>query len=152
MYASIGQRTPEQQVKHYKMGKVLKSNSTTKNKKNTEINETTRENNEPTWKTRIHHMAVEFASTVVGQTMMMQSEKLLWTLEKTATWISNGKTGKRKTSNDQNQKKHYYYFTYTENIRRTQTIIDYNTRTQSSRHQIVFARKTMQRDINTTTF
>lgn len=96
MYISIGQRTPEQQVKHYKMGKVLKSNSTTKNKKNTEIHETTRENNEPTWKTRIHHVAVEFASTFVGQTMMMQSDKLLWTLEKTATWISNGRTGKRK--------------------------------------------------------
>lgn len=75
------------------MDKVLKSNSSTKNQKNTKIHDT-RENNEPTWKTRIHRVAVEFASTFVGQTVMMQSDKLLWTLEKTATWISNGKTGK----------------------------------------------------------
>ncbi|XP_055315212.1 dentin sialophosphoprotein-like isoform X2 [Sitodiplosis mosellana] len=96
MYTSNGQRTPEQQMKHYKMGRVLKSNSIAKNKKNTEIDEKTRENNEPTWKTRIHRVAIEFASTFIGQAMMMQSDKLLWTLEKTATWISNGKTdGKR---------------------------------------------------------
>lgn len=76
------------------MVRVLKSNSTAKNQKNTEIHET-HENNEPTWKTRINGVAVEFASTFVGQAMMMQFDKLLWTLEKTATWISNGKTGKR---------------------------------------------------------
>lgn len=74
------------------MGKVLKSNNTAKNQ-NIEIHER-RENNEQTWHTRIHGVTVEFASTFVGQAIMMQFEKLLWTLEKTATWISNGKTGK----------------------------------------------------------
>lgn len=74
------------------MVKVLKSNSTGKNQF-AEIDDA-RENNEPTWQTRIHRVAVEFASTFVGQEMMMQFDKLLWTLEKTATWISNSKTGK----------------------------------------------------------
>lgn len=74
------------------MGRVLKSNSTAKNR-NAEIDDA-RENNDPTWQTRIHHVAVEFASTFVGQAVMMQFDKLLWTLEKTATWISNGETGK----------------------------------------------------------
>lgn len=76
------------------MGRVLKLNSNTSKIPNTEIHET-RENNEPTWQTRMHRVAVEIASTFVGQAMMMQFDKLLWTLEKTATWISNGKTGKR---------------------------------------------------------
>lgn len=85
-------RTSNDQVKHYKMGRVLKSNSIAKTQ-NTESHET-RENNETTWQTRIHRSAVQFASTFVGQAIMMQFFKLLWTLEKSANWISNGKTGK----------------------------------------------------------
>lgn len=79
------------------MGKVLKPNYSTSN---TEFHEA-RENNEPTWQTRMHHVAVEMASTFVGQAIMMQFDKLLWTLEKTATWISSAKTGKKtfKTTN-----------------------------------------------------
>lgn len=73
------------------MVKVSKSNNTAKIQ-NIEIHER-RSNNE---QTKIHRTAVELASTFVGQAIMMQFEKILWTLEKTATWISNGKTGKSK--------------------------------------------------------
>ncbi|XP_031618414.1 uncharacterized protein LOC116337730 [Contarinia nasturtii] len=69
------------------MGKILKSNSTAKSPHET------RENNDTTLQTRMHRVAVQIASSSIGQTMMMQFDKLLWTLEKTATWISNGKTG-----------------------------------------------------------
>lgn len=71
------------------MGKVLKSNNTAKNPHET------RENNESTLQTKMHRVAVQVASSGIGQTLMMQFGKLLWTLEKTAIWISNGKTGKR---------------------------------------------------------
>lgn len=74
------------------MDKVLKSSYRAKNQ-NTEIRER-RENDEHTWQTRTHRVTVEFGSTLVGQAIMMQFEKFVWTLEKTATWISNSKTGK----------------------------------------------------------
>lgn len=84
------------------MVKVSKSNNTAKIQ-NIEIHER-RSNNEQTWQTKIHRTAVELASTFVGQAIMMQFEKILWTLEKTATWISNGKTGKSKNIGESKKK------------------------------------------------
>lgn len=42
-------------------------------------------------------LMVQFAGTFIGQAMLMQFEKMLWSLEKTASWIpNNNKTGKKK--------------------------------------------------------
>lgn len=41
-------------------------------------------------------LIVQFAGTFIGQTILMQFEKMLWSLEKTASWISNNKTGKKR--------------------------------------------------------
>lgn len=84
------------------MGRISQLNSSTPNipTPNVEFHEA-RENNEPNWQTRMHRVAVEIASTFFGQAMMMQFDKLLWTLEKTATWISNAKTGKRQFTPDE---------------------------------------------------
>lgn len=86
--------TPNTQVKHYKMVRVLKSNSSAPKISSIEIDEP-HEHNETIWRAKMHRIAIEFASTFVGQAIMMQFDKLLWTLEKTATWISSGKSGKR---------------------------------------------------------
>lgn len=79
------------------MARVLKSNSSSAPKIPTvEIHEQQQQqHNETIWRTKMHRIAIEFASTLVGQAIMMQFDKLLWTLEKTTTWISSGKTGKR---------------------------------------------------------
>lgn len=75
------------------MARVLKSTSSAPKILSIEIHEP-REHNETVWQTKMHRIAIKFARTFVGQTIMMQSDKLLWTLEKTTTWISSGKTGK----------------------------------------------------------
>lgn len=74
------------------MDRVLKSINTAKTS-NAECHQTCNEQQQ-TWQTTVHDVAVKIASTFVGQAMMMQFDKLLWTLEKTATWIPDGKTGK----------------------------------------------------------
>lgn len=79
------------------MVRVSKSNSSSAPKiPSIEIHEPhEQQHNGPFWRTKMHRIAIEFASTFVGQAIMMQFDKLLWTLEKTTTWISSGKTGKR---------------------------------------------------------
>lgn len=90
--------TPSTQVKHStsKMVRVLKSNSSASKIPSIEIHEPPQEHDETIWRTKMQRIAVQFASTFIGQAIMMQFDKLLWTLEKTATWISSGKTGKRR--------------------------------------------------------
>lgn len=78
------------------MVRVLKSNSSAPKIPSIEIHEPPLEHNETIWRTKMHRIAIEFASTFIGQAIMMQFDKLLWTLEKTTTWISSGKTGKRR--------------------------------------------------------
>lgn len=73
------------------MDKSLTPHGKTKNE--TEFHDTT-EKTDHKRGTGFHRIAILFAETFIGQAVMMQFDKLLWTLEKTATWIPNGKTGK----------------------------------------------------------
>lgn len=72
------------------MSKVLKPFDKLKNRI-MEGNQT--HNGERTPNTGIHKMVSQFAGTFIGQAVMYQIEKLLWSLEKTTAWISHGKTG-----------------------------------------------------------
>lgn len=71
---------------------------------NTDVHEAY-EMNASTWQTRMHRVAIKLAGTYIGQAMMMQFDKLLWTLEKTAAWICSGKTGKSWLSKEKKKTK-----------------------------------------------
>lgn len=72
------------------MTTMLKSNHTSKNKKSDEMH------NGPLARYgRMYKIAKRFAGTSIGQLVMRQIDRLLWTLEKTSAWIASGKTGKK---------------------------------------------------------
>lgn len=41
---------------------------------------------EPSWSERVQKIAVNVSSTVVGQWAIRQTDRLLWTIEKTVKW------------------------------------------------------------------
>lgn len=86
-----------------KMVKAIKTDSKIKmetSHHNVGSSDRTRKNN-------FQRIAIHFAGTFVGQTVLMQFDKMLWSLEKTASWISNSKTGKMTIKNHKNKKKHF---------------------------------------------
>lgn len=41
---------------------------------------------EPSWQERIQKLAIQASSNLLGQFVIRQSDRLLWTVEKTANW------------------------------------------------------------------
>lgn len=76
------------------MVRVLKSYNSAPKISSSEIKEP-HEHNETIWQTKMHQIAIDFTSTFIGQVVILQFDKLLWTLEKTAQWIPSSKTGKK---------------------------------------------------------
>lgn len=51
------------------------------------------ETSPPPWKERVQKTAVKLSSTTLGQFTIRQTDRLLWTVEKTAKWSCPEETG-----------------------------------------------------------